>query len=276
MISNIWKHPKTTIAGILLGVVQIAPVLLHYGVTLGSVGGGPIVSLAGGLATVLLGMLAKDPGAAPATPTSAAKLSVWALIAILVSGTLPFTVGCSGVTVAQDIVNWTPTLESAVASVDATASLLAPADASIFTAATAGFDGAANVVVAEAKAYLANPSATVLAQLQTAIATLQQQVSTALLQAARIVSPGSQQKVTADINAVATIVNTILSLVASISSKAAVAQMAAASTVKLAQVEPLMDREQAAQIVAAHYREPVMVAAWQVADALGDAQRAGF
>jgi len=35
----------------------------------------------------------------------------------------------SGVTVAQDIVNWTPALQTAVTTVDSTAALLAPADA---------------------------------------------------------------------------------------------------------------------------------------------------
>jgi len=54
---------------------------------------------------------------------------------------LAFVSGCSETSVAQNIVNWTPGLESAVATVDSTAALLAPADAPVFAAATAGFDG---------------------------------------------------------------------------------------------------------------------------------------
>ena len=84
---------------------------------------------------------------------------------------------------AQDIVNWTPALQSAVATVDSTAALLAPADAPLFAAATVGFDAASNLLMAQAKAYLANPSASALAQLQNQVVILQQQVNAALLQA---------------------------------------------------------------------------------------------
>ena len=122
---------------------------------------------------------------------------------------------------AQDIVNWTPALQSAVATVDSTAALLAPADAPVFAAATVGFDAASNLLVAQAKAYLANPTAGVLAQLQTQVVTFQQQVNAALLQAAKIVNPASQQHALAAIQAVATVVSAILALVQSVSSKAA-------------------------------------------------------
>ena len=115
------------------------------------------------------------PTAIPSTGTSVTRLGAWALIALLLP--LPFSTACSGVTVAQDIVNWTPTLQSAVATVDSTAALLAPMDAPIFTAATVGFDVASNLLVTQAKAYLANPSGGLLAQIQTQIVTFQQQVN---------------------------------------------------------------------------------------------------
>jgi len=175
------------------------------------------------------------------------------LCAIVLAGTLPM-MGCNGVTVAQDIVNWTPTLQSAVASSDALGAILAPEYAVIFAAATTGFDAASNVLVAQAKAYLANPNATLLSQLQTAVVTLQQQVNAALLAAVKIVDPASQAKALADINAVGTVVSAILSLVASISSKAAVQRMAAASTVKLSQVEPYLTRGQNEALIEAHYK----------------------
>jgi hypothetical protein len=131
-ISNIWNHPKTSAAGLLIGVITIASVFSQQGITLGTAGSGTMVTLVSGLATALLGLLARDP--APSNGNSAnstAKLGVWALIALL----LPFTAGCSGTSVAQNIVNWTPTLQSAVATVDSTATLLDPLDAPIFTAA---------------------------------------------------------------------------------------------------------------------------------------------
>jgi hypothetical protein len=279
-ISNIWNSPKTSATGLLIGVITIASVFSQQGITLGTAGSGAVVTLVSGLATALLGLLARDPanssnnnGSANST-NSTVKLGVWALIALLLP--LPFTAGCSGTSVAQNIVNWTPTLQSAVATLNSTATLLAPADAPIFTAATLGFDAASNVLVAQAKAYLANPTAPVLQQLQTAVVAFQQQVNASLLQAARITNPASQQQVLNAINAVATIVSAMLALVSSISSKAAVARMASQSTIKLAQVRPYMDEGKAAAMVAGHYGEPLNLAAMQVAQLEVSAAHAGF
>jgi hypothetical protein len=277
-ITNIWNHPKTSSAGLLIAVASIAGVLSQQGITLGKVGTGTMVSLVSALATALLGLMAKDPEAASqqvSKPASQqAKLGAWMLIALLIP--LPWMQGCTATGVARDIVNWTPALQSAVATVDSTAALLAPADAPIFTAATAGFDAASNLLVAQAKAYLANPSAGVLAQLQTQIVTLQQQVNAALLQAAKIVDPASQQHALAAIQAVGTIASSILALVESISSKAAVAHMAAQTGVKLSMVRPYLNDSRAAEIVAAHYGEPVARARMQVAQAEQAEISAGF
>jgi hypothetical protein len=57
----------------------------------------------------------------------------------------------------------------------------------------------------------------------------------------------------------------MLALVQSISSKAAVAEMAKASAVKMGEVLPLVDRQQAAEMVAEHYDEPVILAQLQMA-----------
>jgi hypothetical protein len=290
-IKNIWNHPKTSAAGLLIAVASVAGVLSQQGISLGKVGTGTAVSLASALATALLGLLAKDPGTAtspttnPATSSATsspagvsarqqAKLGAWMLIALMLP--LPWMQGCTAAGVAEDIVNWTPPLQSAVATVDSTAALLAPADAPIFTAATMGFDAASNLLVAQAKAYLANPSASVLAQLQNQIVTFQQQVNTALLQAAKIEDQKSQQHALAAIEGVGTIVVAILSLVQTISSKAQVAQMASASGVKLAAVEPYFNQSGAAEIVAAHYSEPVEIARVQVARAEQAEMSAGF
>ncbi len=278
---NIWNHPKTLAAGLLIAVASIAGVLSQQGISLGKVGTGTVVSLASALATALLGLMAKDPGAAVGQSAAAdgsasqqAKLGAWMLIALLIP--LPWMQGCTAAGVAENIVNWTPALQSAVATVDSTAALLAPVDAPIFTAATIGFDAASNLLVAQAKAYLANPSASVLAQLQNQIVTFQQQVNTALLQAAKIVDQKSQQHALAAIQGVGTIVVAILSLVQSISSKAQVAQMAAGSGVKLAAVEPYLNENRAAEIVATHYGEPVEVARAQVAQVKQAEMNAGF
>src|ERR1035437_5971025 len=93
------------------------------------------------------------------------KLGAWALIAVVTFGLMP-TVGCSGVTVAQDIVNWTPTIVSAAMTIDATVATLDPVNAPIIIAAGMTFSAAADLVAAQAKTYLANPNATTLQQLQ--------------------------------------------------------------------------------------------------------------
>jgi hypothetical protein len=273
-IANIWKNPKTSVTGVLLAVVTIAGALSQQGITLGTAGTGTVITLMSGLATALLGLLAKDPGEQSNSTGSTVRLGVWALISLLLP--LPFISGCSGINMAQDIVNWTPTLESAVATVDTTAALLAPADAPIFAAATVGFDAACTVLVAQAKAYLANPNATVLAQLQAAVVILQQQVNASLLEAEKITNPNSQAHALNAINAVGTVVMAILSLAQTVSSKAQVAQMAEKSTIKLAMVRPSLDENKAAKMVASHYGEPVEMARAQVEQAEKNATRAGF
>ena len=70
--SNIWKHPRTSVAGVLISVATVAGVLAQQGVTLGTLGGGSVVSLAAALATALLGLLAHDPGAQTVEPAPAA------------------------------------------------------------------------------------------------------------------------------------------------------------------------------------------------------------
>jgi hypothetical protein len=273
-ISNIWNHPKTSAAGLLIAIVTVAGVLSQQGITLGTAGTGTVVTLIGALSSALLGLLARDPSNSAGGASSTVKLGAWALIALLLP--LPFMSGCSETAVAQDIVNWTPALESAVATVDSAAALLAPADAPIFAAATVGFDAASKLLVAQAKAYLANPSASVLAQLQAAVVAFQQQVNASLLSAAKIANPASQQHVLNAINAVGTVVAAIFALVQQVSSKAAVARMAAQSTVKLATVRPYMDENKIAAMVAAHYGEPVQLARVQLAQAELSAAQAGF
>jgi hypothetical protein len=273
-ISNIWNHPKTSAAGLLIAIVTVAGVLSQQGINLGSAGTGTVVTLVSALASALLGLLAKDPDSAPSSGGNTAKLGAWALIALLLGS--PFMSGCSGATVAQDIVNWTPALQSAVATVDSTAALLAPADAPVFVAATVGFDAASNLLVGQAKAYLANPSASLLAQLQTQVVTLQQQVNAALLKAGRIVDPVSQKHALSAIQVVGSVVSAILALVQSVSSKAAVAQMAAQSTIKRAAVQPYLDEGKMAAMVAAHYNEPIVLGQMQVELAEQNAMRSGF
>lgn len=276
-VRNVWEHPRTSAAGLLIAITTIAGVLSQQGITLGAAGTGTVVSLVGALAAALLGLLAKDPCVRQQAGTSAgtqSKLGGLALIALLLP--LPFMGGCSGTTVARNIVDWTPALRGALASVDSAGALLSPGDAPVFAAATAGFDTAAELLITQAKAYLANPSEGTLAQMQVQVVVLQQQVNTAMLQAARIVNPASQQHALAAIQAVGTVVTVMLAMVQSVSSKSAVAQMASASKVKISAVLPLVNERRAAEMVALHYGEPVALAQIQVAQVQQAEICAGF
>jgi hypothetical protein len=255
MLSNIWNHPKTSVTGLLLSVVTIVGVLSQQGITLGNAGAGTVVTLIAGLATALLGLLSRDPVTDTNSTGSTAKLGALMLCVIVVMGTMPMT-GCSGVTVAQDIVNWTPALQSAVAMANSTCTILDPAAIPICAAVTVGFTAGSNVLVAQANAYLANPNATVLQQLQVAVVTFQQQVNASLLNAARIVNPDSQQKTLAQVNAVGTVVNAMLALVLSITAKTAAQKMAVTAPIKVAMLMPYIRNDLTAEIVAAHYGVP--------------------
>jgi hypothetical protein len=277
LFSNIWNHPGTSVAGLLIGVVTIAGVLSQQGVTLGNAGNGSIVALISGIAAALLGLLARDPvsgGGAGVQTGSTAKLGAWALIALLVP--TMFMSGCSGVAAAQDIVNWTPTLQSAVAAVDSTAAILDPTAAPIFVTATIGFDAASTLLVNQANAYLANPSASLLGQLQAQVVAFQQMVNASLLSAARILNPASQQHALAVIQMVGTAVNAILALIEQISGKVALAQMATSATIKLATIDPYRNREMEAEMVAKHYDESLVMARAQVKEMERAEVSAGF
>jgi len=75
---------------------------------------------------------------------------------------------------------------------------------------------------------------------------------------------------------VGSVVSAMLALVQSVSSKAAVAQMAAQSPIKLAAVRPYLNEGKTAEMVAAHYGEPVELGRLQVERANRDEARAGF
>jgi hypothetical protein len=156
-------------------------------------------------------------------------------------------IGCTQqqkINVAQEIVNLGPGVQSAVDTALATASALLPADALVFSAATAGLDTLQAGLQQAAKDYLADPSQTNLAFLQAETVKFQQAVNASLLQVVGIKDPASQKLALISINGVATVVNIMLGLVQSISSKTQVAAMAAQVHVTLAEVRPLIDQAQ--------------------------------
>ena len=67
IFTNALAHPRTSTAGMLIAVVSIMGVLSQQGITLGKAGTGTVVSLVTAMASAVLGLLARDPGAEPAT-----------------------------------------------------------------------------------------------------------------------------------------------------------------------------------------------------------------
>jgi hypothetical protein len=65
LFSNALNHPRTSVAGALIAIVSVAGVLSQQGITLGRVGTGTVISLITAMASAILGLLAKDPGAEP-------------------------------------------------------------------------------------------------------------------------------------------------------------------------------------------------------------------
>ena len=125
--ANIWNHPKTSIVGVLLGLVTVCSVLSQQGITLGNAGTGTVVALISGLATAFLGLISKDWGSSSdsgSTTTTTAKLGAIALMALLLTGTVPM-VGCT-VTSAElksdtsSLAVALTSLSAALASTDAT------------------------------------------------------------------------------------------------------------------------------------------------------------
>ncbi len=167
------------------------------------------------------------------------------LIAVLcISLAVVPVIGCTQqqkVNVAQQIVNMAPQVTAAVDTVSAIASTLDPVLAPIFTQATAGFDALQTAFVQGAKDYLANPTQSNLALLQTEITKLQQNVNASVLQIAGVKNSQSQAAALAAINTVSIFVNIALGLIQSISTKAQVAAMALQVHVTYAMIRPYLD-----------------------------------
>ena len=163
------------------------------------------------------------------------------------------TTGCTGTTVAQDIVSWNPTIQSTAATVAAAVSILQPQDAILVAVALAGFKGAGDLCVAEANAYLANPGASTLQLLQAAVVAFEQQINASLLAAARIIDPKSQQIVVAALGAVGAAINAVLALIAGIKGNT-LAAMGVKTQVKISQVKHLYNPSAVNMEIAAHYQ----------------------
>lgn len=183
--------------------------------------------------------------------SSTQRLGALACSLLLVAATFG-AAGCTQqqkISVAQEIVNWTPAFISTADTVNASIMALDPATIAILGPITAAVNAFGPEFQKAAQSYLANPGQTTLQVLQSLVTQIQQDTNSALLSAAKITNPASQATATRQINLLATIANTLLSLVQSISSKQQIAAMslqgptvgAIRSHIALAQVRSLLD-----------------------------------
>lgn len=200
-------------------------------------------------------------------------LGAWALISTLLFG-VTVTTGCNATSVAQNIVNWTPVIVSTANTIDGVVAKLDPPNAALILLAGTTFSAAAYLVDNQAKTYLANPSLTNLQQLQAQALAFQSNVNQALLQAAKITNPASQQKVKDAISAAVTAITAVLALLQTI--KGNTVGTISVSSTKISQVLPLMDERKSIALVAQHYGEPQFMAAYQVHQSERSLQAAGL
>ena len=200
------------------------------------------------------------------------KLGAWALIAVLMLGIVP-TVGCSGQSVAQQIVGWTPFIDSAVSTLGTLAAQLAPPDALLIQAGVTAITTGQDLLDKQARAYLANPTASVLAQLQAQAVTFQQNLNAAVLTALKITNSDSQKRIIAQIQVVLTGATAVLALLQTIKGSTLTIQAGAVTT---SQVLPYFDEQRSVDIVAQHEGVPEFVAALQVRQAERSLQAAGL
>jgi hypothetical protein len=207
------------------------------------------------------------------------RIGVWFAAHWFVFFVTASTVACNGTTIAQDIVNWTPTIQSTAATVASVVSSLAPQDALIIGAALVGFDAGSNLVCSESKAYLANPGQTALQALQTGAVTFQQQISAALLAAVRITNPQSQATISLALNGGLVAMNAILALIQQIKGNtlpATVKAVAMNHPITMRQTANYRDSEASIQLVANHYWETRAAAKAQVERAEWNLETAGL
>ena len=208
--------------------------------------------------------------------SSSQKLGAWALVSLLLLGSMA-TAGCNAQSVAQDIVNWTPTVQSTATTVGTVVAGLDPADAILIGVTVTGFNGAAGLLAAQAQTYLNNPSLSALQELQAQALAFQQNVSAALLQAVKISNPLSQQRVLGALQGLTTALTAILALISTVKgntvSPAAITAMPAT---KVSQILPLIDRGEAIKQLAAHYHEADYIASVQFDQSVANLQALGL
>jgi hypothetical protein len=134
-----------------------------------------------------------------------------------------------------------PEVVAAADTVAATVELLDPASAALLSVGDATFDTLAKTLQVLTAAYIANPNASTLQQIQTAINTLESNINTATLNAVGIKDVESQRLAVAALHGLLTVVTIVFGMIAPTESVTMLYQLRSTGTIHLAQVRPYMD-----------------------------------
>jgi len=244
-ISNIWMHPKTTVAGLLIAVATVAGVLSQQGITLGTAGTGTVVTLISALATALLGLLSKDPGSTGSSANTQTRLGAWLLIAILTLGTWPMN-GCSAATVNKVVSEIDAYLPAAISLLHEAIAIYSAVGASNANTGTANVASALTAVATDLTS-LQKPIADYLAASSkasktTAWSNIEALMDTAvndtdtLLSVAKVGDPSSKEAGTLIIASLDAAVHTIDAFVTSAQSSSEIKAKLARRKMKIAEV----------------------------------------
>lgn len=174
---------------------------------------------------------------------------------VVLTATL-LTTGCTpaqqqtATAVISKVYAYLPSVQNAADTVAATVEMLAPPDAALIQIGDTAFDALAVTLQALCKSYLANPSASVLAQIQTAINTLNSTVNTAILNATGIKDAESQKLALAALKGLLTVSSVLLAFVAPTETTAQLWELRQTHTIHLAKMRPYMDEQELARVAA--------------------------
>ena len=153
------------------------------------------------------------------------------------------------------------------------ASQLAPQDAILIQAGVTAITIGQDLLDKQAKAYLANPTAGILAQLQAQAVTFQQNVNAAVLTALKITNSDSQKRIIAQIQVVLTGATAVLALLQTIKGSSLTIPT---TTITTSTILPYLNEQRSVDLVAQHDGVPEFVASYRVHQAERSLQAAGL
>jgi hypothetical protein len=239
IVNRVFIHWKTSTAGMLaVAGIVFGAISSNYG---------PAKWVLTGIAIVsgLTALLAQDPGL-PSSPVSSStgtsstsKLGAVALCVLLISVSVT---GCTAATVQKAVTlinSELPAIESAEAAVSVFVSALDPAIAPIIAIGNPIIQAGLKQLSVLCTNYLANPNTSLWAQITSLVDSIVTQGDQALLAAAHISDPSSQQKATTILSALDGLLHIIDSYVSSAQPASTVAATANARAAKLKTISQL-------------------------------------